>query len=108
VLIDEFLVVGDDCLSNCLTDGVDLGSVATTGNAHADVDFGEAVEAEEDDRLVDLLRTVSFTDLLRFYIRPSHCSWRELVVLSYLESEDLGLDETERLAVDLDETFALL
>jgi hypothetical protein len=29
-------------------------------------------------------------------------------VIAYLESEDLGLDEVERLAVDLDEALAFL
>ena len=39
VLIDVLLVVGDDGLGNGLTDGVDLGSVTTTGDAYADVDL---------------------------------------------------------------------
>lgn len=53
-LIDVFLVVGDDGLGDSLADGVDLAGVATTGHANADVDFGEALEAEEEDGLVDL------------------------------------------------------
>jgi hypothetical protein len=40
VLIDEFLVVGDDGLGDGLTDGVDLGSVTTTGDADTDIDIG--------------------------------------------------------------------
>lgn len=40
VLIDEFLVVGNDGLGDGLTDGVDLGSVTTTGDADADIDIG--------------------------------------------------------------------
>ena len=39
VLVDVLLVVGDDGLGDGLTDGVDLGSVTTTGDAHADVDL---------------------------------------------------------------------
>lgn len=53
-LIDVFLVVGDDGLGDRLADGIDLRGVATAGDAHADVDFGEALEAEEEDGLVDL------------------------------------------------------
>jgi len=78
VLIDELLVVGDDRLGNSLTDGVNLGSVTTTGDADSDVNTGELVEAEDEDRLVDL------------------------------ESKDLGLDERDGLAVDLDKALALL
>jgi hypothetical protein len=40
VLVDEFLVVGDDGFGNGLTNGVDLGSVSTAGDADADVDIG--------------------------------------------------------------------
>jgi hypothetical protein len=40
VLVDVFLVVGDDGFGNGLTDGVDLGSVTTAGDADADVDIG--------------------------------------------------------------------
>lgn len=54
VLIDELLVVGDEGLGDGLTDGVDLGSVSTTGDADADVDVGELVEADNQERLVDL------------------------------------------------------
>jgi hypothetical protein len=54
VLVDELLVVGDEGLGNGLTDGVDLGGVTTTGDADADVDVGELVEADNQERLVDL------------------------------------------------------
>jgi hypothetical protein len=40
VLIDEFLVVGDDGFGNGLTDSVDLRSVTTAGDADADIDIG--------------------------------------------------------------------
>jgi hypothetical protein len=76
VLVDVLLVVGDEGLGDGLADGVDLGGVATAGDADADVDVGELVEADDEERLVDL------------------------------EAEDLGLDEGERAAVNLDETAA--
>ena len=40
VLVDVFLVIGDDGLGDGLTDGVDLRGVATTGDAHTDIDVG--------------------------------------------------------------------
>lgn len=78
MLIDVLLVVGDEGLGDSLTDGVDLGSVTTTGDADTDVNTGELVGTDDEERLVDL------------------------------EAEDLRLDQREGLAVDLDETLALL
>ena len=78
MLIDELLVVCDDRLGDGLADGVDLGSVSTSGDADADVDTSELVEADNQERLVDL------------------------------ESQDLGLDEAERLAVDLNQSLTSL
>jgi len=57
VLVDELLVVGDQRLGNGLTDGVDLRSLTTTGDANTDVDVGELVEANNEDGLVDLYGT---------------------------------------------------
>lgn len=54
VLIDELLVVGNQGLGNGLTDGVDLGSVTTTGDTDTDVDTGELVKANDQEGLVDL------------------------------------------------------
>lgn len=54
MLVDVLLVVGDDGLGDGLADGVDLGGVATTGDAHADVDAGELVGADDEEGLVDL------------------------------------------------------
>lgn len=54
VLVDELLVVGDEGLGNGLADGVDLRSVTTTGDADADVDVGELVKADNQERLVNL------------------------------------------------------
>jgi hypothetical protein len=56
VLVDEFLVIGHDALCDRLADGVDLRCVAATGDAHADVDDGELVEADDEDGFVDLHR----------------------------------------------------
>lgn len=56
VLVDELLVVGDEGLGHGLTDGVDLGSVTTTGDADTDVDVGELVKTDNQERLVDLWR----------------------------------------------------
>ena len=46
VLIDVFLVVGDEGFGDGLSDGIDLGCVTTAGDADADVDFAEFVEAD--------------------------------------------------------------
>lgn len=54
MLVDELLVVGDEGLGDRLTDGVDLGRVATAGDADADVQVGELVEADDEEGLVDL------------------------------------------------------
>lgn len=54
VLVDVFLVVGDDGLGNGLADGVDLRRVAAAAHAHADVDPGELVQPEDEQRFVDL------------------------------------------------------
>lgn len=59
MLVDELLVVGDQRLGNGLTDGVDLRSLTTTGDADTDVDVGELVEADNEDGLVDLWDYVS-------------------------------------------------
>lgn len=58
-----------------MTDGVDLGCVSTSGNSDTDVNLGEFVETGDENWLVDL------------------------------ESQDLWLDETEGLSVDLDESL---
>lgn len=42
MLVDVLLVVGDQALGDGLSDGVDLGSVTTTGDSDADVDCGLA------------------------------------------------------------------
>lgn len=54
VLIDVLLVVSDDGLGDGLADGVDLRSLTTTGDADADVDTGEFVDADDQEGFVDL------------------------------------------------------
>lgn len=76
VLIDVLLVVGNKGLGNGLTDGINLGGVTTTVDTDTDVDVGELVKTNDEERLVDL------------------------------KSEDLWLNEGKRRSVDLDETTA--
>jgi len=76
VLIDEFLVVGDDGLGDGLTDGVDLRCLTTTGNSDTDIDTGESLETDDEEGFVDL------------------------------ESQDLRLDQVQWLSVDLDKSLS--
>lgn len=76
VLIDELLVVGDQGLGDCLSDGVDLRSVTTTGDTDTDVEAGELVKTNDEQGLVDL------------------------------GSENGRLDQLERSAIDLDQTLS--
>ena len=103
VLVNVLLVVGDDGLGDGLADGVDLRGVTTTGNADADVDTGELVSADDQDGLVDLL-LLDYSPPFPFVLVDS-CTG---ICVSYLEAEDLRLDQREGLAVDLDKTLALL
>jgi hypothetical protein len=54
VFVDVLLVVGNDRFGDGLSDGVDLRGVTTTGNSDTDVDIGELVETDDQERLVDL------------------------------------------------------
>ena len=54
MLVDELLVVGDQALGDGLADGVDLRRVASAGDPYPDVNLGELVEADDQQRLVDL------------------------------------------------------
>ena len=104
VLVNVLLVVGDDGLGDGLADGVDLRGVTTTGDTDTDVDTSEFVGSNDQDGLVDLL-------LLDFLFPPfplilvDSCAG---ICVSYLEAEDLRLDQREGLAVDLNKTLALL
>ena len=97
VLVDVLLVVGDDRLGDGLADGVDLRGVTTTGDADTDVDTGEFVGSNDQDGLVDLVLSI----MCPFFFPGGS-------LLSYLEAEDLRLDQTQRLAVNLDEALSLL
>ena len=55
VLVDIFLVVGDNRLGDGLSDGVDLRSVTTTGDAHSDIDTCELIGSDDQEGLVDLV-----------------------------------------------------
>ena len=70
--------------------------MAATGHAHADIDIGEFVEAEDEDGLVNLRERLSF------------CSGTAPSRIAYLEPEDFRLDEVKGLAVDLDKAFTSL
>ena len=50
-----FLIVGHEGLGEGLPDGVDLAGVSTALDPDADVDVGEAVLAEQQDRLLQLV-----------------------------------------------------
>lgn len=114
MLVDELLVVGDDRLGDGLADGVDLRDVSTTADADADVDAGELVEADDEEGLVDLedvniWPVVYCAEAGGAFLRRCHRVSRivgGISGVSYLESEDLGLDEGERLSVDLNKTLA--
>lgn len=81
MLVDELLVVGDEGLGDGLTDGVDLGGVTTAGDADADVEVGELVEADDEEGLVDLWKWyVSMGDRRRGRVRGSRaCSSHRIV-----------------------------
>jgi hypothetical protein len=53
-LVDVLLVVSNDALREGLSDGVDLGDVATTADTDADIKILESLESEEEDGLEDL------------------------------------------------------
>ena len=63
-----------------MSDGVDLGSVTTTGNTDTDVDTAESLGTKDEDWLVDLEQRVShsfsiricFFVILEFHSRISH------------------------------------
>ena len=76
VLIDELLVVGDQGLGDGLSDSVNLGDVTTPRDPDTNINIGELVKTNNEERLVDL------------------------------EAEDLRLDKLERSSIDLDETTA--
>ena len=56
MLVNVFLVVCHYRLSDCLTDSIDLRCVAAARNADPNVDIGEFIDANDEERLVDLRR----------------------------------------------------
>ena len=58
ILVNVFLVVGDDRFGNCLSNSVDLRSVAATGNSDTDVDIGEFIKTDSEEGFVDLVTGV--------------------------------------------------
>ena len=110
VLINVLLVVGDDGLGDGLTDSVNLRGVTTTGDTDTDIDASEFVGTNDQERLVGL-------EMRRFMRNFAHNEGESefgnsemggVDLSAYLEAEDLRLDQGEGLAIDLDETFALL
>lgn len=75
--VDELLVVGDDALGDGLTDGVQLGGVASSANIDAHIEILEALEAEKQDGL------------------------------PHLHTESCGLEEIDGRAVDPHDALAL-
>lgn len=76
VFVDKLLEIGNNRLCDGLADGVDLRCVPSSGDADADVDVGEVLKPDDQERLI------------------------------HLEAQDLWLDEVQRLAVDLQEALA--
>lgn len=54
IFVDEFLIVGHDRFCDCLSDCVDLGCMTTSCHSDSDIDTGEFVEANNEERFVDL------------------------------------------------------
>ena len=75
--IEEFCVVCDDGLGNCLADGVNLGSVSSSLYAHTDVDGRESLLANNKDGFI------------------------------HLETKNFGLKEVDGRAIDFDEALTL-
>lgn len=69
-LVDVLLVVCDNSLGECLSDGVDLGNVTSSSDSDSDIEMLESLEAEEQDGL------------------------------EYLSSEGLRLKQLDRRAID--------
>jgi hypothetical protein len=97
VLVNVFLVVGDDGFGDSLADGVDLRGVTSTGDTHADVDVGC-------DLCISMLRCARGLFLCR-RVRTELVHADDQDGLVDLESQRLRLDQAEGLAVDLDKSF---
>jgi hypothetical protein len=100
VLVDVLLVVGDDGFGNSLADGVDLGSVSTTGDADADVNVGCPL------LLAYALPSLPLLWVWGARVRTELVNAEDEDGLVDLESQNLGLDKGKRLSVNLDETLS--
>jgi uncharacterized alkaline shock family protein YloU len=80
VLIDELLVVGDESLGNGLSDSVNLRNMTTAIYAHTNVYIGELVEANDEERLVDLC-CLSQYGVSKSRHRISHNAGRRLRII---------------------------
>lgn len=67
LLVNVLLVVGDNGLGYGLTDGVDLRDMTTTGDPDADVDVGELVESDDEQRLVDLFTNSKVNTAISYF-----------------------------------------
>jgi len=95
-----------DGLGDGLTDGVDLGSLTTTGDTDADVDVGCGQELANRAQFSILLQTRNKSkERLR---RTELVGTENEDRLVDLESEKSRLNERKRLSVDLDQTLARL
>lgn len=54
IFVHIFLIIRHYGFGDSLADGVDLGGVPTTGDTDADVDVGELIKADDEERFVDL------------------------------------------------------
>lgn len=54
--IHIFLIVGHNALCDSLSNGVYLRSVSTTIHPDTNVDIGEFIEADDEERLIDLVQ----------------------------------------------------
>ena len=55
MLVHVFLVIGDYGFGNGLANGVDLGSMTTTGHTDAYIDAGEFVETNDENWFIHLI-----------------------------------------------------
>ena len=97
MLVDKLLVVGDEGLGDGLTDGVDLRGVTTTGDADTDVDVGELVKTDNQERLVDLLSRVSA--FCSFPTSPHSPRFRDFVPIVFAELDDGDVDRRRGLRI---------
>lgn len=99
VLINIFLVVCDDGLGDCLSDGIDLRGVTTAGDADTDVNACELVGADYEEGFVDLHPVLLVSEFVGEELPWLHAD---------LKSQDFGLNERKWLTIDSNEAVAFL